>query len=138
MENPYYVPTSGPTPNPVPQYPQYPEQQFVGQNAPIPPSMPQYPQYQMPQMQYPEQPVGQDAPIPPSMPQYSQYQTPQSPQYSQPKPPRTELVCEIAPEDKKINTRAFYRPLIRWGWAILAVSGGISLLTLALLAGGVI
>lgn len=111
MDNPYSTPVPSQTPYSEPQYqkPQY--------------QAPQYPQY--PEQQYPQY----------QAPQYLQY--PQQ-QYLQPQPPRTELINALAPEDKKISTWAFYRPLIRWGWIILAVSGGISLLTLALVAGGVI
>ena len=79
----------------------------------------------------------------PNNPQYQQpqYQPPQyqPPQYQPPQPPvQTELIRELAPEGKPFDTWRFYRGLNRWSWIILGVSGGISLLTLLLVAGGVI
>lgn len=76
-----------------------------------------------------------------SAPNNPQYQPPQyqPPQYQPPQPVvQTELIRELAPEGKQFDTWRFYRSLLRWGWIILAVSGGITLLTLLLVAGGVI
>lgn len=140
MDSPYSVPAPEQAPNPVPQYPQYQAPQYPQYQAPQPQYQAPQPQYQVPQPQYQAPQPQYQAPQPQY--QYPQYQAPQykatQPAVQPaPKPPKSELVCKLAAEDKKIDSCRVYHKFEIWGLIILIASGAISLLALLLVAGGI-